>query len=137
MLYPFLSLNKICTDKPEVRCSLPSPYRIQEERTATLICTVTDANPNTSITWRWNKQDNLNVDLHDGPAYTIPNIQRKRSGTYVCTASNTVGTSEGESVVVDVQCMYYHDFFIMINCENCTIQIHKNKGRFPSQINQK
>nr|XP_022317747.1 hemicentin-2-like [Crassostrea virginica] len=89
--------------KPEVRCSLPSPYRIQEERTATLICTVTDANPNTSITWRWNKQDNLNVDLHDGPAYTIPNIQRKRSGTYVCTASNTVGTSEGESVVVDVQ----------------------------------
>ena len=111
MLYPFLSLNKICTDKPEVRCSLPHPYRIQEGRIATLICTVIDANPNTSITWRWNKQDNLNVDLHNGPAYTIPNIQREKSGTYVCTASNSVGTSEGENLVVDVQCMYYHDFF--------------------------
>nr|XP_022313604.1 B-cell receptor CD22-like [Crassostrea virginica] len=89
--------------KPEVRCSLPHPYRIQEGRIATLICTVIDANPNTSITWRWNKQDNLNVDLHNGPAYTIPNIQREKSGTYVCTASNSVGTSEGENVVIDVQ----------------------------------
>ena len=113
MLYPFLCLYKICTDKPEVRCSLSHQYKIQEGQTATLICTVTDANPNTSITWRWNKLDNLNVDLHNGPAYTILNIQRERSGTYICTASNTVGTSEGENVVIDVQCMYYH-FFLYI-----------------------
>ncbi|XP_078332852.1 hemicentin-1-like isoform X2 [Crassostrea virginica] len=89
--------------KPDVRCSLPSPYRIQEGRTALLICTVIDANPNTGITWRWIKLDSPDMELHNGPAYTIPNIQREKSGTYVCTASNSVGTSEGENVVIDVQ----------------------------------
>uniref|UniRef100_A0A8B8B5S2 B-cell receptor CD22-like n=1 Tax=Crassostrea virginica TaxID=6565 RepID=A0A8B8B5S2_CRAVI len=89
--------------KPNLRCSLPRPYIIQEGRTATLICTVTDANPNTGITWRWIKLDSPNIGLHNGSNYTIPNIQRGKSGTFVCTASNTVGTSEGESVVIDVQ----------------------------------
>ena len=91
-----------------MRCSQPSPYRIKEGQTATLICSVTDANPNTSIKWRWIKLDSPNMELHNGPSYKIPNTQRGASGTYVCTASNTVGTSEGENVVVDVQCMYFN-----------------------------
>ena len=98
------SLN-ICTDNPEVRSSSPSPYRLREGETAVLMCTLTSANPNTGITWRWIKTDSPNSVLHNGPNYTIPNIQRGRSGSYSCTATNTVGISKAATIEVDVQCM--------------------------------
>ena len=44
--------------------------------------------------------------LHTGPNYTIPKIQRGRSGSYNCTTSNNVGTSEAATINVDVQCKY-------------------------------
>ena len=82
-----------------------NPYRVREGETATLMCTVTAGNPNTGITWRWIKTVSPNTVLQNGPNYTIPNIQRGGSGSYRCTASNTVGTSEGASINVDVMCM--------------------------------
>ena len=95
-------------DKPDVRSSPPSPYRVREGQTATLACTVTAANPNTGITWRWFKTDSPNNVLHNGPSYILPNIQRGRSGSYSCTASNSVGTSEAATVNVSVQCKWFH-----------------------------
>ena len=92
------------TDKPDVKSSTSSPYKIIEGQTATLSCTVTDANPNTGITWRWIKTDFPNTILHTRATYTIPNIQRGRSGSYSCTANNTIGTSEAATVYVDVLC---------------------------------
>ena len=92
-------------DKPEVRSMTPSPYRIIEGETPTSVCAVTDANPSTNITWKWIKTDSPNMVLHNGPSYTISNIQRGRSGSYSCTASNTVGTSEAAKVIIDVLCM--------------------------------
>nr|XP_022287372.1 nephrin-like isoform X2 [Crassostrea virginica] len=89
--------------KPEVRSSLPSPYTLTEGQTATLVCTVISANPSTLITWKWFKSDTPNTFLHTGSTYTIHNIQRGRSGSYNCTASNAVGTSEPATVEVDVQ----------------------------------
>ncbi|XP_022287174.2 nephrin-like [Crassostrea virginica] len=89
--------------KPEVISSTSSPYIVKEGQTATFLCRTIDANPNTGITWRWFKTDNPNTVLHNGPNYTIPNIQRGRSGSYSCTASNTVGTSERATILVDVQ----------------------------------
>nr|XP_022290573.1 neural cell adhesion molecule 1-like [Crassostrea virginica] len=88
--------------KPEVRCSLPSPYRVKEGESAALICTLTAANPNTSISWAWIKTDSPNTALHTGPNYIIHNIQRGRSGSYNCTATNTVGTSEPITIKIDV-----------------------------------
>nr|XP_022323484.1 neural cell adhesion molecule 1-like isoform X2 [Crassostrea virginica] len=88
--------------KPEVKSSPSSPYRVEEEHTATLVCTVTAANPNTGITWRWIKTDSPSTVLHNGPSYNISNIQRGRSGSYNCTATNTVGTSEAATIYVDV-----------------------------------
>nr|XP_022289615.1 B-cell receptor CD22-like isoform X2 [Crassostrea virginica] len=90
-------------DKPEVRSISTSPYRVREGQTATLECTVTDANPTIGITWRWIKSDSPNNILHNGPTYTIPHIQRGGSGSYNCTASNIVGTSEPATVYLDVQ----------------------------------
>ena len=95
------------TDKPEIISSPSNPYSVREEETATLICTVTDANPNTNISWRWIKADRPDTILHDGPTYTIPNIQRDKSGPYSCTASNSVGTSESARVNVNVQCKFF------------------------------
>ena len=92
-------------DKPEVISSSLSPYRVNEGQTATLICTVTAANPNTSITWKWCKTDSPNTILYHEPNYTIPNIQRGRTGSFSCTASNSVGTSEAAVIIVEVQCM--------------------------------
>ena len=94
------------TDKPEVRSTSLSLYRVDEGQTATLVCVVTDANPNTNITWRWFKSDTPNIILHIGPNYTITNIQRGRSGLYGCSSSNIVGTSEAVAIEVDVQCKW-------------------------------
>ena len=90
-----------------------SPYRVREGETATLVCALIDANPNTSITWRWIKTDSPNSVLYNDHSYTISNIQRGRSGSYNCTASNTVGTSEADTIYVDVQCKCFH---IYLNC---------------------
>ena len=81
-----------------------SPYRVIEGQAATLVCTVTDANPNTGITWKWFKTNSPNTVLHNGFNYTISNIQRGRSGAYKCTATNNVGISEAATIYVDVKC---------------------------------
>ena len=101
-------------DKPDVRSSPSSLYRVREGETATLSCTVTDANPNTGITWRWIRADSPNVIFHTGANFTISNIQREISGSFNRTASNSVGTSEAAVLIVDVQCVYI--IFIII-CE--------------------
>ena len=82
-----------------------NPYRVREGETAALMCKLSSANPNTGITWRWIKTVSPNTVLHNEPNYTIPNIQRGRSGSYTCTASNAVGTSERATITVDVKCM--------------------------------
>ena len=92
------------SDKPEVSSSKSSPYTVTEGETASLSCTLTDANPSNSIIWRWIKTDSSNTVLHNGPNYTIPRIQRGKSGAYHCTASNIVGVSEAATVYVNVQC---------------------------------
>lgn len=90
--------------KPEVTSYSLNPYIVIEGHRATLKCAMIAANPNTSIIWRWSRTDRPKDVLYYGPNYTIPNIQRNRSGTYNCTASNSVGTSEPFIINVDVQC---------------------------------
>nr|XP_022327036.1 B-cell receptor CD22-like isoform X1 [Crassostrea virginica] len=88
--------------KPEVRFTPPNLHKVREGETATLECKVTDANPNNSITWKWIKTDSPNSALHNGSRFIISKIQRGRAGSYSCTASNTVGTSDAATVNVDV-----------------------------------
>lgn len=91
-------------DKPDVSSTTSSPYRVIEGRIATLECRVTDANPNTNLTWNWFHTDSPSKVFHSGPNFTIPSIPRNRSGSYNCTATNSVGTSLAASIEVDVQC---------------------------------
>lgn len=81
-------------DKPEVTSLTTSPYAVLEGETATLECTVAAAN----------QTDSRSKVLYDGPTFTIPNIKRNRSGSYSCSASNVVGTSEAVIIYIDVQC---------------------------------
>ena len=92
------------SDKPEVRASITNPYKVVEEHTATFVCILTAANPNTGITWKWIKTDSPHTALSSGPNYTISNIRREESGLYSCTATNSVGTSEAVTIDVDVLC---------------------------------
>lgn len=94
---------------------MSSPYIVIEGQTAKLICKMTTANPNTSITWKWIKTDSPATVLHNGPSYIIPNIQRGRSGSYNCTAINSVGTSKAVTIILDVQCM---NLFLFSTCVN-------------------
>lgn len=91
-------------DKPEVTSPTTSPYTVLEGETATLECTVAAANPKNSIQWKWFKTGSFTNILYNGPTFTIPNIKRKMSGSYSCTASNTEGTSEPVIIDIDVQC---------------------------------
>ena len=94
------------SDKPEVRSNTTNPYKVIEEHTATFVCILTAANPNTGIMWKWIKTDSPNTALYSGPSsnYTISNVQRDKRGSYSCTATNSVGTSEAVTIDVDVQC---------------------------------
>ncbi|XP_056013216.1 hemicentin-2-like isoform X1 [Ostrea edulis] len=89
--------------KPEVTTSTSSPYRVVEGQSATMTCSVNAANPNTDITWSWIKTDSPRSVLHTGSTYTISNIQRGASGTYSCTATNSIGISTLVTVQIDVQ----------------------------------
>lgn len=93
------------TDKPEIKSITPNPYRVLEGNTATLQCALTAANPNTNIIWKWVKNDSPTTVLSETANYTISySIQRTMSGSYSCTAMNTVDTSAATIITVDVQC---------------------------------
>lgn len=102
-------------DKPEVASNTKSPYIVVEGQTATLECTLTDANPNTGITWRWSNTDSPDNMLHNGPIYTLSNIQRNGSGVLRCIASNFVGTSEPVNIYIDVQCKSNNQSYVKAN----------------------
>ncbi|XP_052720144.1 carcinoembryonic antigen-related cell adhesion molecule 5-like isoform X4 [Crassostrea angulata] len=89
--------------RPEVTSIVSSPYIVEEGQTVSLSCAVIHANPNTNITWRWFRTDRPFYTLFYGPNYTAPNIERNISGSYSCTARNSVGTSEADVINVDVQ----------------------------------
>lgn len=92
-------------DKPDVTSSGPSSFSVKENETATLKCTLNDANPNSHITWRWFKTDSPNITLNNsGSTYVINYIKRYMSGSYGCAARNSVAESKEATINVSVQC---------------------------------
>lgn len=86
----------------------PSPNIVIEGQMATLRCTVIAANPETNITWRWFKTDSPHEIFRIGPTFNISNINRDKSGSYNCTAGNSVGISIAATIEVDVQCKCFY-----------------------------
>lgn len=97
-------VNNCFIDKPEVTSSTQNPYKVTEGQTASLECRLTDANPSSNITWQWYKTGSSSSALYNRPVFNIANIKRNMSGSYSCTASNSVGTSVAFTIYVDVLC---------------------------------
>lgn len=90
--------------KPDVTSIGPSSFSVKENETATLKCTLNDANPSFNITWRWFDINFPNINLDSrGPTYVINYITRSMSGSYGCTARNSVGESKEATINVSVQ----------------------------------
>lgn len=85
---------------------IKSPHPVTEGRTVVLECNVTDANPNTNITWKWFRSSSNTSFPHNGPIYTISDITRNKAGLYNCMAINSAGTSLPTSTYVNVQCKF-------------------------------
>lgn len=83
-----------------------SPYRVIEGQEAALECKVLDANPNASITWKWTKVSSNTNAFNDGPIFKISNVMRNSTGSYNCSAKNSIGISVGATITIDVQCKY-------------------------------
>lgn len=99
-------IHIVLIDRPVVASNVSSPYKVLEGTTAVLRCAVIAANPNTGIMWRWFRTETP-IDfefLSYIPIFTISHIHRNMSGSYNCSASNSVGTSEAAVITVDVQC---------------------------------
>lgn len=96
----------VLIDKPEVMSSTPNQYKVIEGENGILECSVIDTNPNTEIIWKWINTNNPSYVLHNGPSYIISNIHRNRTGSYNCTATNSVGISKAVTIAIDVLCKY-------------------------------
>ena len=97
-------------DPPTVK-TMPDKV-IKEGATLALTCEVTSANPLPN-TYTWTKVGDEGF-TQAGPVLTIHNIQRSHTGTYRCTATNTMvptigGVQQGsdaKDIAVKVQCRY-------------------------------
>ena len=98
------------TDPPELK-TIPDQTK-ETGDTLSITCRVTSSNPEPNE-YKWTKVGDRTFS-QTGPVLTIPNIQLRHTGTYRCTAVNTMIPTNGkrrhgsdtEDVVVDVQCMY-------------------------------
>lgn len=104
IIYTVLFCCLYVIDKPDLASGTSNPYKINEEQTASLECRVNDANPETNLTWKWFSTASPSNVLHNGSSFTIFNIHRNQSGSYNCTAQNSVGTSKAIQIDVEVNC---------------------------------
>ncbi|CAC5383868.1 unnamed protein product [Mytilus coruscus] len=80
-----------------------NPYNVLENTTnLQFICNVTGANPAVS-SLRWNKDDTL---VSANAIYDIPTIRRSHAGRYTCNATNSVGSSDPFSAVIQLYVLY-------------------------------
>lgn len=107
----FLTFNPVTdifADPPEVQLKgMPSHDLEEGKDTLTLRC-LADANPPASVIWqRVGSRDisSLSETLVFKP------INQRDSGTYSCTAKNSVGTSQPVSTTLDVKCKYIYLVF--------------------------
>ncbi|CAG2194109.1 HMCN [Mytilus edulis] len=97
-----------------LKVTIPEPsYSVLIGRGITIHCTVTGTPTQTNVTWR--KVVNgvqTNVDINGNgrysggtiaaPSLTITNTQNTDEGTYVCYATNIVGTSNSQNTFLEV-----------------------------------
>ena len=105
-IFSFFSCN---IDKPELRSM--RQQKVIEGRSLSVTCTVTSANPQpTSSQFTWQQVGGSLTQ--NKQILRINNIRRFQNGTYICTATNTMVPTHGQTVIgrgsstvdVDVLC---------------------------------
>ena len=60
--------------------------------------------PSPTLTWFFRSSNANAVQVGTGTTYGITNAQRTNGGTYICRATNSLGSLDSNGVNVDVQC---------------------------------
>lgn len=94
--------NFYVADPPEVQLKGLLSHDLEEGKTLTLTCQ-TDANPPATVVWQRSGSHDISSS---SDKLQFISIKRYDSGTYTCTARNSVGNSRPESVTLDVKCKY-------------------------------
>ena len=87
------------SDAPLVSVS-PAQHSYVEGDTVEVSC-ATDAEPVASVLWYRAGSGDI---VSRQPLLRLPGVTREQAGEYVCTANNTVGTSQPGTVNIAVQC---------------------------------
>ena len=87
------------SDAPLVSVS-PAQHSYVEGDTVEVSC-ATDAEPVASVLWYRAGSGDI---VSRQPLLRLPGVTREQAGEYVCTANNTVGTSQPDTVNIAVQC---------------------------------
>ncbi|XP_021345496.1 hemicentin-1-like, partial [Mizuhopecten yessoensis] len=87
-------------------------YTVPRGQSVTLVCTVSGTPSATSVTWRRTSggfTNNVNIDNNkyqgssiNSPSLVINNADSVDTGTYVCTATNSVGTATSSQTTLSV-----------------------------------
>ena len=91
------------TDAPLVTVS-PAQQSYVEGDTVDLTCD-TDAEPAASVLWYRAGSGRI---VSRQPLLRLDGVTREQAGEYVCSANNSVGTSQPDSVNIAVQCECLH-----------------------------
>ena len=89
------------TDAPLVSVS-PAAHSYVEGDTVDLTC-ATDAEPAASVLWYRAGSGHI---VARQPLLRLAGVTREQAGEYVCSANNSVGTSQPDTVNIAVQCKW-------------------------------
>ena len=88
----------ILTDKPTISTPV-STVRVNESDPLRLRCSA-DGNPKPVVSWR---KSSSGDETKKGPVYNKSKVSKGDTGTYTCTATNSLGDASA-SITVTVQC---------------------------------
>ena len=71
-----------------------------EGETVNVSCSV-ESNPPASVVWRHGDTGDVVIS---GPRLLLAAISRTGAGRYICEATNTIGSSQSQEMLVDVKC---------------------------------
>ena len=76
----------------------------QEDSTVNITCKA-NGNPMPEILWKEKGTGRL---ISTNGVLSLPNISKDQAGSYICQASNIIGTSQAIETVIDIKCECYH-----------------------------
>ena len=84
-----------------------STDQLEEGVSSVLLTCNVNSNPSSSVSWTRLDRDGNRMKIHEGRELRLSPVRRESGGTYICTATNTVGQSDPGQTVVEVKIIQY------------------------------